>query len=395
MALAIETIEKLVDKGDDPAESAREAGLRYVTDEMPGIVRKRSGKGFTYIGPDGKPVRDDEQLKRIRALAVPPAWTDVWICADPRGHIQATGRDDRGRKQYRYHPRWREVRDETKYGRMVAFGDALPTIRKKVAEDLAKPGLRREKVLAAVIRLLETTLIRVGNDEYAKSNHSYGLTTLRDRHVEIDGSVIRFEFEAKGGKRRVVDLRDRTLARIVQRCRDLPGYELFQYVDEGGERRTVGSDDVNEYLREITGQEFSAKDFRTWTGTVLAALALAGVGEFTSQRQAKKNVVRAIEEVADRLGNTPVICRKSYVHPAVIEAYLEGSPVKIPETVARATAKPCVEGLSREEKAVLSFLRRRLKEEQKRGAERLEETLRKSVRKVQAEKRTRTKRKAA
>jgi DNA topoisomerase-1 len=383
MALAVETIEKIVDKGDDPEESAREAGLRYVTDEMPGIARRRAGKGFTYIGPDGKTLRDEEQLKRIRSLAVPPAWTNVWICADPRGHIQATGRDDRGRKQYRYHPRWRRVRDETKYGRMIAFGEALPGIRKRVVEDLAKPDLPREKVLAAVVRLLETTLIRVGNDEYAKANNSYGLTTLRDRHVEVDGSVIRFEFEAKGRKRRVVDLRDRQLARIVQRCRELPGYVLFQYIDEDGERHDVGSEDVNEYLREVTDQEFTAKDFRTWTGTVLAALALAGVGEFTSTRQAKKNVVRAIEEVAGRLGNTPAICRKSYVHPEVIEAYLEGSPVKIPASVTRtASRKACVEGLSAEERAVLSFLRRRMKEQQKRAAEPLEETLRKSVKQV-------------
>ena len=387
MALAVETIEKIVEKGDDPAESARDAGLRYVTDEMPGIARKRAGKGFTYIGPEGKPLRNEEQLKRIRKLAVPPAWRDVWICADPRGHIQATGRDDRRRKQYRYHPRWREVRDETKYGRMVAFGDALPGIRKRVVEDLAKPDLPREKVLAAVVRLLETTLIRVGNDEYAKANNSYGLTTLRDRHVEVDGSVIRFEFEAKSRKRRVVDLRDRQLARIVQRCQDLPGYGLFQYIDEDGERRDVRSDDVNEYLRQITGQEFTAKDFRTWTGTVLAALALAGVGEFSSTRQAKKNVVRAIEEVSERLGNTPAICRKSYVHPEVIEAYLEGSPVKIPQRVARATAKACVEGHSAEEKAVLSFLRRRLKVQEKKAAEPLEKTLRKSVQQVKRVKR--------
>jgi DNA topoisomerase-1 len=349
MAVTAKQIDELVSEGDDPVLAARAAGLRYVTDARPGIRRKRAGKGFVYVGPDGSSVRDEAELQRIRALAVPPAWTDVWICVDPRGHIQATGRDARRRKQYRYHARWREVRDETKYGRMVAFGQVLPEVRRRVSADLRKDGLPRAKVLAAVVRLLETTLIRVGNEEYAKENRSYGLTTLRDRHVKVRGNLLRFEFVGKGGQRRRVDLRDAKLARLVKRCQDLPGQELFQYVDDDGEVRDVGSEDVNDYVREITGQEFTAKDFRTWAGTVMAALALA-LEPFGSQRQAKKNVVSAIEQVADRVGNTPAVCRKCYVHPQVIDAYLDGTPILIDRSAKRSR------GLSGEERAVLRFL---------------------------------------
>ena len=308
-----------------PEESAQAAGLRYVSDAAPGIRRKRAGRGFTYVGADGRPVRDRATLERIRRLAIPPAYTDVWICPTANGHLQATGRDARGRKQYRYHPRWREVRDETKFGRMLAFSEALPRLRSRVEKDLALPGLPRNKVLATVVRLLECTAIRVGNDEYARSNRSFGLTTLRDHHVEISGSTLHFEFRGKSGKVHQVELSDRRLARIVARCQAVPGAELFQYVNEAGERESIGSGDVNEYLREITGEEFTAKDFRTWAGTLHAVAALEAIGPSTSEREAKSAIVRAIDEVAERLNNTRAVCRKYYVHPAVFESYESGT----------------------------------------------------------------------
>jgi DNA topoisomerase I len=308
----------------DPVASARAAGLRYTIDDLPGIRRRRSGKGFTYVDPAGKTIRDARERRRIAALAIPPAWTDVWICPLENGHLQATGRDARGRKQYRYHPGWRSVRDETKFGRMIAFGEALPKIRQRVEQDLGLRGLPRAKVLATVVRLLETTLIRIGNKEYARQNNSFGLTTLRDRHVDVSGATIRFEFRGKGGKEHAVEVHDRRLARIVKNCRDLPGQKLFQYVDEQGGRQSVQSEDVNVYLREITGEEFSAKDFRTWGGTVLALAALAEVGCCDSEKEANKAVVEAIKRVASELGNRPAICRKFYVHPAVITAFVEG-----------------------------------------------------------------------
>jgi DNA topoisomerase-1 len=340
----------------DPAESAKQAGLRYVSDDSPGIRRVRSGSGFRYVGPDGKPVRDDETLARIRSLAVPPAWTDVWICPKDNGHLQATGRDARGRKQYRYHPRWREVRDGTKYDRMIAFGRALPTIRARTEKHLKLPGLPREKVLAAVVRLLELTHIRIGNDEYAKSNHSYGLTTLRDRHATIDGSTVRFSFRGKSGVRHAVELQDRRLAKIVRGSQELPGQELFQYVGDDGAVHDVGSADVNDYLREITGQEFTAKDFRTWAGTVLAACELSAQEKAASVREAKRNVVAAIRAVADRLGNTVAVCRKCYVHPAVLDGYLAGGLAGLRLTVS-AEVDVTVE-LRPEESAVLAFLQK-------------------------------------
>jgi DNA topoisomerase I len=309
----------------DPREAARAAHLRYVNVDGPGIRRRRAGRGFSYTGTDGQPLRDPETLAWIRSLAIPPAWSDVWISPLRYGHVLATGRDAKGRKQYRYHPRWREVRDETKYTRAISFAHALPAIRAKAEDDLGRPGLPREKVLATVVRLLEKTLIRVGNEEYARSNRSYGLTTMRDKHVEVDGSTLRFEFKGKSGKQYSVDLRDRRLARIVKRCQDLPGQTLFQYLDESGDRQTIDSGDVNDYLREITGEDYTAKDFRTWAGTVLAHQALLALEEVDSEAGAKRNVVRAIESVAEHLGNTPAVCRKSYVHPAVIEAYVEGS----------------------------------------------------------------------
>jgi DNA topoisomerase-1 len=348
----------------DPVASARAAGLRYVTDAMPGYRREKQGEGFVYFAPDGQQVTDEAELTRIKKLGIPPAYTDVWICPRPNGHLQATGRDARGRKQYRYHPRWREVRDENKYDRMLAFGAALPAIRTQVDKDLGLPGLSRRKVVATVIRLLETTLIRVGNIEYAKSNKSFGLTTMRDRHVQVKGETINFSFRGKSKKDWSLSIRDRRLARIVKNCRDLPGYELFQYLDEDGKRQTIDSSDVNEYLREITAQDFSAKDFRTWAGTVLAALALQEFASFDKETEAKKNVVSAIKSVSERLGNTPSICRKCYVHPAVIDAYLEGTML---ESLQQITAQELVENLHElkpEEAAIMALLQKRLEREE-------------------------------
>jgi DNA topoisomerase-1 len=306
---------------------AEAAGLRYVSDSEPGIRRRRAGKGFTYVGGDGETVRDAKVMSRIRALVLPPAWTDVWICRFADGHIQATGIDQKGRKQYRYHQRWRELRDEAKFGRMIAFGKALPALRDQVEKDLAKSGLPREKVIAAVVRLLETTLIRVGNRQYVKENKSFGLTTLRDRHVEIAGATVNFEFRGKSGKTTVCKLRDRRLARIVKSCREVPGQELFQYYGEDGARCPVTSNDVNQYLQDAMGQEFTAKDFRTWAGTVHAALALMQLGACDNPRKAKRNLTAAVKQVAARLNNTVAVCRKSYIHPAVMNAYLEGKLV--------------------------------------------------------------------
>jgi DNA topoisomerase-1 len=340
----------------DPQEAAEAAGLRYVTDASPGIRRKRSGKGFRYVGADGRSVRDAATLARIRALAIPPAYTDVWICPTPNGHIQATGRDARGRKQYRYHPRWREVRDETKFGRMLAFSEVLPAIRRRVERDLALPGLPRAKVLATVVRLLECTGIRVGNDEYARTNDSFGLTTLRNRHVEVSGSTISFDFQGKSGKNHNVELSDRRLARIVRRCQALPGESLFQYVDETGGQQTIDSGDVNDYLREITGQEFTAKDFRTWAGTVLAVAALRELGPAGTERAAKSAIVKAIDRVAGQLNNTRAVCRKYYVHPTVFETYAAGTML---EALANGNgAAATLHALSGEEQAIVRMLRR-------------------------------------
>lgn len=300
-------------------------GLRYVTDAIPGIRRRRAGKGFTYLDADGKRVEDPETLARIRTLAIPPAWADVWICPSSNGHLQATGRDARGRKQYRYHDRWRAVRDENKFDRLAEFGVALTPIRKRIQRDLRLDGLPRERVLATVVRLMDTAYARIGNLEYAKENKSFGLTTLRDKHVDIKGSTVRFEFVGKGGKAHAFDVEDPRLARIVRRCRDLPGYDLFQYLEDDGTHRTIGSGDVNDYLREISGGEFTAKFFRTWAGTVVAAKTLADMGPPKSERAAKKTLVRAVETVAESLGNTPAIARKSYIHPHVVESYLAGT----------------------------------------------------------------------
>jgi DNA topoisomerase I len=342
-----------------PAESARAAGLRYTTDARPGIRRVRRGRAFTYVDADGKRVRAAAELARIRALVIPPAWVDVWICPDPRGHLQATGRDARGRKQYRYHPKWRLVRDETKYDRVLGFAKALPVIRRTTLDHLRRQGLPREKVLATVVQLLEKTLIRVGNDEYARSNRSYGLTTMRDSHVEVKGPRLRFSFRGKSGIDHEIDLTDRRLARIVKQCRDLPGYELFQYVDENGDRQTVGSEEVNAYLKDITGQDLTSKDFRTWAGTVLAAQLLREFEAFTSNAQARRNILAAVEMVAKRLGNTKAVCRKCYIHPAVFDAYLDGSMMATIEQRASKVSR-AVDRLTSGEAAVLRLLKRRL-----------------------------------
>jgi len=348
-------------RSPEPAESAQAAGLRYVSDTLPGISRKRAGTGFTYAGPDGKRITDKREIARIRSLAIPPAYTDVWICPHPAGHIQATGRDARGRKQYRYHPRWREVRDVTKFERMLDLSRVLPAIRERVSKDMAKPGLSREKVLATVVSLLECTGIRVGNDEYARANRSFGLTTLRNHHVEISGSKLRFQFRGKSGKVHDVELTDRRLARIVARCQAMPGETLFQYEDEHGERQTVDSADVNAYLREIAGQDFTAKDFRTWSGTLLAVAALRELGPADSEREAKSVVLQAIDKVAEQLNNTRAVCRKYYVHPAVFEAYLAGTMlVALGNGNAKAAAE-AASGLSDEERAVVRLLNRQMK----------------------------------
>lgn len=340
----------------DPAETAKAAGLRYVTDASPGLKRKHVGKHFSYIGLDGKPIRDPGELQRIKSLGIPPAWTNVWICPNPRGHIQATGRDAKGRKQYRYHSRWREVRDETKYDRLISFGEALPAIRERVSHNLSLSGLSYEKVLATIVRLLDTTLIRVGNEEYARENDSYGLTTMRSNHVDVTGSKVHFHFRGKRGKEHIIDVQDRQLARIVKRCQDLPGHELFQYVDENGKLRTVESSDVNEYLRQISGQDFTAKDFRTWGGTVIVTDSLEEQGAFSSETQGKKNVVQAIKMAAEHLGNTPAICRKCYVHPGVIDAYLDGSLLNFMKQYDGREKQHSPDGLHPEEARVLAFL---------------------------------------
>jgi DNA topoisomerase-1 len=335
---------------DDAKEAAEEAGLTYVTDDAPGLSRERRGDGFAYRRANGDRIDDEATLERIRKLAIPPAWTDVWICPKPNGHLQATGRDARGRKQYRYHPQFREVRDSTKYEHMLEFARSLPAIREKVAEHMALKGLPREKVLATVVHLLETTLIRVGNDEYSKENKSYGLTTLRNPHVSVEGSQLKFRFKGKSGKVWNLQLRNRRVAKIVRACQDLPGQRLFEYIDEDGQLREVASADVNAYLREITGADVTAKDFRTWAGTVMAALALMQVEAADSQAGVKKNIKAAIESVAARLGNTPTICRKCYVHPEVLDAYTQGELlIEIAKGAEHA-----------EEAAVLALLERRL-----------------------------------
>ena len=347
--------------------SASAAGLHYVTDGTPGIRRHRTRSGFRYVTTAGAPIRQAGVLSRIRALAIPPAWQDVWICADASGHLQATGRDARGRKQHRYHPQWRRVRDEAKYDHILEFAAALPTLRRRTDGDLSQSGLPREKVVAAIVQLLDRTAIRVGNDEYARDNHSYGLTTLHEQHAKVAGSTIRFRFKGKSGKFHDISFSDARLARIVKRCQELPGRELFQYLDDDGQVHSVGSVDVNDYLRSVTGREFSAKDFRTWTGTVLAAEALREQEPFTSESGAKAGVLSAVDAVAGVLGNTRAVCRKCYIHPAVIDEYLGG---KLRSSLtSKRQARTGTRGLSRSESDVLGLLQRRLRRvAQKRSA---------------------------
>ncbi len=346
----------------DPADFARAAGLRYVTDHRPGIARKKFRDKFRYANADGSPVRDAETLGRIKSLVIPPAWTEVWICKEANGHLQATGRDVRGRKQSRYHPRWREVRDENKYERMTHFAEALPGIRERVTHDLGLPGLPRLKVLATIVSLMETTHIRVGNVEYARDNQSYGLTTMRNKHVDVTGSEITFTFQGKSRVHHTIHLHDRRLARIIKRCEEIPGHDLFQYLDHDGNHHNVDSTDVNEYLREITGQHFTAKDFRTWAGTVMAAQVLHEFEPYQNASEAKKNIVAAIKRVASELGNTPSVCRKCYVHPAVLESYMGGmskeeAKEKLDEEIAE---QPHHHGLREEERALMSLLQQRM-----------------------------------
>jgi DNA topoisomerase-1 len=347
----------------DPKDAAESAGLRYVSDARTGIRRMRSGKGFTYKSADSSKLAAKDALRRIKALAIPPAWTEVWICPIAEGHIQATGRDAKGRKQYRYHPRFREIRESTKYEHVIEFADALPAIRAAVRVHMALPGLPREKVIATVVHLLETTLIRVGNDDYAKQNSSYGLTTLKNRHVAIAGNEVRFRFTGKSGKKWSLRVRDRRVAKIIRACQELPGQELLQYLDEKGEPQDVTSSDVNAYLKEITDREITAKDFRTWAGTVLAAMALSEMQSFDTAAQAKRNLRTAIESVAARLGNTSTICRKCYVHPEVLRSYLDGNLLLAIKSEIESELRDSLPELKPEEAAVLAMLRGRLDRE--------------------------------
>jgi DNA topoisomerase I len=344
----------------DPVEVAVDAGLRYVSDEQPGYTRKPKGDDFEYFDTDGKPIRDEPRLLRIRRLAIPPAYKDVWICPTPNGHIQATSRDARGRKQYRYHERWREARDENKYDRMLVFGQTLPKIRRQVSKDMGLHDLPRHKVLATVVHLLGRTFIRIGNEEYARDNKSFGLTTMRNRHVDVKGAKLSFNFRGKSGVQHEIDVNDRRLANIIRKLQDLPGQDIFRYEDEAGEVRSVTSEDVNDYLHEVSGEEFTAKDFRTWAGTVLTAMALSAQGPVENETQAKKNIKDAIAAVAKILGNTPTVCRKCYVHPVVLESYLDGDMIEgLKQKTEEALAEK-LEDMRAEEAAVMAFLQAKL-----------------------------------
>jgi DNA topoisomerase I len=362
----------------DPVDSAKSAGLRYVTDDSPGLQRCNHGKGFIYKTADGKPIRDPDVIRRINALAIPPAWRDVWICLDPNGHLQATGRDAKGRKQYRYHPHWREVRDQTKYDKMLAFAKQLPAIRRQVEKDLGVPGLPRQKVLATVVRLLETGMVRVGNQEYVRQNKSYGAVTLRARHVDVSGRKIRFEFRGKSGVQHSFDLNDHRLAKIIRRCQELPGHELFKYIDENRELCAIDSADVNDYLRNIAGEEFTSKDFRTWAGTLLAARALC---EFCGDnaKATKRNVARAIDNVARQLGNTRAVCRNCYIHPAVIESYLNHSLADAFRTRSRNLIRARASALTPEETSLVALLEHSLRTDLLDKRTSLREKLRRSL----------------
>lgn len=336
--------------------NGRVPGLRYVTVGMPGIRRRRAGRGFVYVRADGTHIRDRAEFQRLKALAIPPAWTDVWICPEPLGHILATGRDAKGRKQYRYHPRWRTVRDGAKFERLVEFGDQLPALRRRVRRHMALPGLPKERVVATVVALLDCCFARIGNEQYARSNGSFGLTTLRDRHAKFDGCGLRLRYRGKGGKEHEAFIDDRRIVNIVRKCQDIPGQELFQYVDDHGMGVAVGSADVNDYLREATGEDFSAKDFRTWSATVAAASQLGRMGPARSDREREANVLDAVDEVAEELGNTRSVCRSSYIHPDIIGGYLEGS---LSRAWSQRNGSNEIRDLRADERFVLSFLRNR------------------------------------
>src|SRR5581483_2019206 len=353
--------EELPERTAEVAAVIAEDGLRYVSDARPGYTRKRTGTSFSYWDMDGKRITNKDTIRRIKSIGIPPAYEKVWICPTANGHIQATGFDARGRKQYRYHPKWRELRDQDKYEHIIQFAAALPNLRRRVAADLKCEGLPREKVLATVVNLLEKTLIRVGNSEYADSNKSYGLTTMRRRHVTVQGATLRFEFTGKSGKQWKLAVADKRIASVVKRCAEIPGHELFKYLDDDGEPRTIDSGDVNAYIKEITHEDFTAKDFRTWAGTVFAALALSEFKKYDSQAEAKRNVVAAIEKVARQLGNTPAICRKCYVHPEILNSYMSGELVKMVEGKIAEKFKRQYAKLSSDEVMVLAFLNKRLK----------------------------------
>lgn len=362
----------------EPMQAAKAAGLHYVNDAEPGIRRVRSGTGFRYRDGRGRAIRDPHTLKRLQSLAIPPAWTDVWICVRADAHLQATGRDAKGRKQHRYHPLWRGIRDATKYDRMIEFGEALPRIRRRVARDISRPELNREKVLGTVVRLMDLTFIRIGNDEYARRNGSYGLTTMMDQHARIRGGRVQFSFSGKSGKHHTIEVDDPHLAKVVKHCQDIPGQELFQWIDADGKRHDVTSGDVNDYLREISGSDFTAKDFRTWAGTVLAAQSLRTANEFETERQAKRNITLVIASVAERLGNTPAVCRKCYIHPFLIDGYLQKTLPR-DSNVTRSKTKPlrtrASPSLDRNEKTVLDFLRSCRRDEQ-RSTQRIKNSMR-------------------
>ena len=344
----------------DPVEVAEDASLRYVSDDQPGYTRKLKGDDFEYFDTEGKPIRDETRLLRIRRLAIPPAYKDVWICPSPNGHIQATARDARGRKQYRYHERWREARDENKYERALVFCRALPKIRQRIRKDMGLRDLPRNKVLATVVHLLERTLIRIGNEEYARENKSFGLTTMKEWHIDVEGATLSFSFRGKGGMKHEIDVSDRRVANIIRKLQDLPGQDLFQYEDETGEVRNVASEDVNDYLQEITGKDFTAKDFRTWAGTVLTAVALHAQGPPEDKTQAKKNIKDAIAAVAKILGNTPAVCRKCYVHPVVLDSYLDGDMIEGLKQRTEEALSENLEDLRAEEAAVMAFIQEKL-----------------------------------
>ncbi len=367
-------------------EAAKAAGLRYTTDAVPGIRRVKRGKSFAFIAPDGKPLTDEREIARIKSLAIPPAYTDVWICPQPNGHLQATGRDARGRKQYRYHKRWREVRDETKFDRMIEFAKALPSIREAVARDIALTGMPREKVLATIVSLMERTAIRVGNEEYARDNDSYGLTTLREEHVDVKGSTVRFHFRGKSGKEHAVEVRDKRIARIIKKSQDLPGQQLFEYLDDDGMARPVRSEDVNEYLKEISGGDFTAKDFRTWEATMMCALELAALeAQEHAQTERKKLVTEVVTKVAEHLGNTPAVCKKSYIFPGIVDEFVGNGAL---ELIAKAVEKAAPHALDEHETAVVALIERIIERE----AQPLADVLAKSVRAERAKRKKPSKR---